>query len=178
MRPEEVHRFWFDETSPEERWKKDPEFDRRIRERFLLIYEAGKQGELFPWRKTPRGRLSEIIVLDQFPRNMFRGSPRAFEADKLALLLSQELVGSGLDRDLSPEEKAFAYMPHMHSESLLIHTEAMRLFSQEGLEDNLRFEVEHRNILLRFGRYPHRNQILGRESTTEEIEFLKTHGGF
>jgi uncharacterized protein (DUF924 family) len=120
--------------------------------------------------------LAEIIVLDQFSRNVWRDTPRAFAQDALALALAQELVARGDDAALPLAQRRFAYMPYMHSESIVVHQEALRLFAQAGLEDNLRFERSHLAILERFKRYPHRNAILGRESTPEELAFLQEPG--
>lgn len=173
---EAVLKFWFEETAHSQWWKKDEEFDRVIAERFSEIYHAASRCELFEWRKSARGRLAEIIVLDQFPRNMYRGSHLSFASDPLALGLSQEAVAIGADRELSQVERSFLYMPYMHSESLKIHEMAVGLFSANGLPGNLDFEMRHKAIIERFGRYPHRNIILGRESTMEEIEFLKEPG--
>ena len=115
-------------------------------------------------------------MLDQFSRNIFRDTPRAFAHDTLALVLAQELVASTQDRSLPLAQRSFAYMPYMHSESLAIHTQAVQLFSQPGLENNLSFELRHQAIIDRFGRYPHRNAILGRTSTAEELTFLSEPG--
>lgn len=169
----EVINFWFSELTPEDWWKKSDELDRLIEKRFLKVHQAAIRGELFDWRNSAEGRLAEIIVLDQFSRNIYRGKPDSFSSDSLALILAQEAVRSGSDEQLSPEQKAFLYMPYMHSESAVIHEEAVRLFSQKGLEGNLDFEHAHFNIIKKYGRYPHRNEILGRQSTQEEIEFLK-----
>ena len=168
--------FWFSECTPEQWFKVDRSFDQLITDRFSSCHEAASRGELFSWRNNPRGRLAEIIVLDQFSRNIYRNRPQAFAQDPLALILSQELVLSGLDQELDVMERAFAYMPYMHSESLLIHDVAIKLFEHPGMAENLRFERAHREIIHRFGRYPHRNKILGRDSTQEEVEFLKTPG--
>jgi uncharacterized protein (DUF924 family) len=131
---------------------------------------------LFAWRATPEGRLAEVLVLDQFSRNVYRDTPRAFAQDALALALAQELVASGQDRSLPLEQRKFAYMPYMHSESLAIHAQATALFAQPGLENNLDFELRHQAIITRFGRYPHRSAILGRTSSAEELAFLSEPG--
>lgn len=174
--PHEILKFWFQELDAKMRFAKDPELDRKIRERYLTIYEDVIAGKTTSWRQTPEGRLAEIIVLDQFSRNMFRDSPRAFAADSLALKLSKEAVMAKADQQLPIEQRAFVYMPYMHSEDPKIHEEAIELFSQKGLEYNLKFEIAHKKIIDRFKRYPHRNQTLGRASTPEEIEFLKEEG--
>lgn len=173
MTSKDIIKFWFEELTPEQWWVKDTKLDQEISERFLNVYQQASQGELFHWRETPHGRLAEVIVLDQFPRNIYRGDFRSFATDALALILAQEAVRTGDDQRLETEKRAFLYLPFMHSESRLIHEEAVKLFSQPGLEYNLDFEIRHKRIIDRFGRYPHRNEILGRKSTTEEIEFLK-----
>jgi uncharacterized protein (DUF924 family) len=123
-----------------------------------------------------RARLAEIIVLDQFSRNMYRDTPQSFAYDVIALVLAQEAVAQGAHRELALPKRSFVLMPYMHSESLLVHEQAMQLFDQPGLEDDLDFERRHKSIIERFGRYPHRNAILGRTSTAEELEFLKQPG--
>jgi uncharacterized protein (DUF924 family) len=172
----DVLNFWFEELSPKQWFEKSDELDKLILDRFLDTHKKAIACELSSYRDTAKGRLAEIIVLDQFSRNIFRDKPEAFMYDSLALALSQEAISIGADKELSTIEKAFLYMPFMHSESLEIHTKALELFDQKGLEDNLKFEQAHYDIIKRFGRYPHRNQILNRASTTEEIEFLKQPG--
>jgi len=172
----EILKFWFEESQPAQWWKKDENFDRAIIARFSDAHRRAACCELFEWRKDPRGRLAEIIVLDQFSRNMFRGSPQSFAHDTLALALAQEAVSVGADQALNAVERSFLYMPYMHSESLEIHAVAVELFRRNGIPGNLEFELKHKAIIERFGRYPHRNGILGRASTPEEIEFLKQPG--
>ncbi|MDZ7919606.1 DUF924 family protein [Rhodoferax sp.] len=168
--------FWFTELSPKQLFAKDTALDEAMRSRFCLTLEAAARCELFAWRATAEGRLAEILVLDQFSRNIFRDTPRAFAQDALALVLAQEMVAGGHEQHLSPKQRAFAYMPYMHSESAVVHAEAVRLFAQPGLENNLNFELRHKAIIDRFGRYPHRNAILGRTSTPEELAFLSEPG--
>lgn len=173
---QDVLNFWFEEIDSRMWFSKDSDFDELIRDRFTDIHNKAKICETFEWRKTADGRLAEIIVLDQFSRNMYRNSSRAFENDHLALALAQEAVRCGDDQKLSPISKAFIYMPYMHSESQKVHEEAVRLFSQPGLEGSLEFELLHKEIIDRFGRYPYRNELLGRASSKEELEFLKLPG--
>lgn len=173
---EEIVGFWFEEIEPSQWWKKDEDFDRSLIRRFSDIHAQAARCELFGWRITPRGRLAEIIVLDQFSRNMFRGSPLSFAYDPLALALAQEAVAASSDEALSPVQRSFLYMPYMHSESLKIHEIAVELFQRNGIKGNLDFELKHKSIIEKFGRYPHRNNILGRASTEDEIEFLKQPG--
>lgn len=168
--------FWFEELNKEQWFVKDPELDQQIRDVFGSLHQMAARCELYPWRQEPRGRLAEIIVLDQFSRNIYRDSAEAFACDPLALGLAQEAINLGLDQELTPTEQSFLYLPFMHSESLAIHDVAMRLYDQEGLEDNLQFEIKHRDIIERFGRYPHRNALLGRTSTEEELAFLQQPG--
>ena len=171
-----VLQFWFDEIEPAQRWKKDPEFDALIRDRFGETHGRAARGELHLWREQAPGALAEVIVLDQFSRNMFRDTAAAFACDALALVLAQEAIRRGLDQELSTGQKSFLYMPFMHSESPYIHEQAVTVFSQPGLEDTLNFELKHKAIIDRFGRYPHRNSMLGRESTAEELAFLQEPG--
>jgi uncharacterized protein (DUF924 family) len=176
MQPQSILHFWFTELNPKQHFAKDAALDEAIRTRFGATLEAAARCELFGWRATPEGRLAEVLVLDQFSRNVYRDTPRAFAQDPLALALAQELLASGQDRSLPVAQRSFAYMPYMHSESALIHEQAVALFSQPGLEDNLRFEHAHKAIIDRYGRYPHRNAALGRSSTAEELAFLSGPG--
>ena len=171
---QDIITFWFDETEPKQWWGKDPEFDDLIRKRFLAVYASACRCELSPWRLQPQGRLAEIIVLDQFSRNLYRDRPEAFAQDSLALALAQEAIAVAADKEIPLERRAFLYMPFMHSESLVVHEQAVKIFSTPGLEKTLEYELKHKAIIERFGRYPHRNSILGRNSTAEELKFLKT----
>jgi uncharacterized protein (DUF924 family) len=171
-----IYDFWFKEISPAQHWKVDPAFDQLIRERFSAVHEQTSRCEFFEWRREPIGRLAEIIVLDQFSRNMYRGTATAFANDPLALALAQEAVAAGADHALTPEERVFMYMPYMHSESKTIHEVAVRLFEANGIQNNIEYERRHKAVIDRFGRYPHRNAILGRTSTEAELGFLKLPG--
>lgn len=168
--------FWFTELTPEQWYKASDHVDHVCRTRFGALHAAAAACELYSWREAPEGRLAEIILLDQFSRNMFRGTPGAFAHDPLALALAQSAIAAGADTGLPPHRRAFFYIPWMHSESALIHDTAVRLFSAPGLEENLDFEYRHKAIIDRFGRYPHRNAILGRTSTPTEIAFLAEPG--
>jgi uncharacterized protein (DUF924 family) len=171
-----ILQFWFHEITPAKWWKVDAEFDRLIVERFSELHARAVCSELFDWRAEPKGRLAEIIVLDQLSRNMYRGTRLAFAADAMALALAQEAVAAKTDFALSPEERVFLYMPYMHSESRLIHEVAERLFKEHAPKSNYEFELRHKAIIDQFGRYPHRNAILGRQSTDEELAFLAQPG--
>ena len=176
MQPQPILHFWFTELTPKHHFAKDAALDEAIRTRFGATLEAATRCELFAWRNTPEGRLAEVLVLDQFSRNVYRDTARAFAHDALALALAQELVASGQDRSLPLAQRSFTYMPYMHSESAVVHAQAIDLFSQPGMEDTLRFELRHKDIIDRFGRYPHRNALLGRISTPEELAFLSAPG--
>ncbi|SFD00324.1 DUF924 family protein [Pseudoalteromonas denitrificans] len=171
-----VLKFWFEEIDSSKWWVKDLAFDQLIKSKFLALHHSAMNCELYEWRKTPKGRLAEIIVLDQFSRNMFRDTPKSFASDSLALVLAQEAIDVKADEALSAIERSFLYIPFMHSESLKIHNVAIDLYKKNGIESNYDFEIKHRDIIEKFGRYPHRNQILSRESTDAEIEFLKQPG--
>ncbi len=171
-----VIEFWFLELKPEQWWVKDPELDQTIKQRFEDYLQAATNRELTMWRDQPRGRLAEVIVLDQFSRNIYRDTPQAFAADEQAVALTLKAIEVGDDQSLTANERSFIYMPLMHSEDPDIHTLAVEVFTRLGNENNLQFELKHKEIIDRFGRYPHRNEILGRESTPEEIEFLKQPG--
>jgi uncharacterized protein (DUF924 family) len=170
MNSEEVLKFWFEEIEPSQHWKKDQEFDQLVRDRFAKVHLAARRCELFGRRTSAEGRLAEIIVLDQFSRNMFRGQPDSFSSDPLALALAQEGISVGADQQLTDQHAAFLYMPFMHSESAMIHEVALEVFAKTN---NVDFKLKHKAIIDRFGRYPHRNEILNRKSTEEEIEFMK-----
>ena len=182
-RPDDVLGFWFGSGAEygkrQKRWfEKDAAFDAEIKRHFLSLYEslAGNR----EWLDAPKTVLARIIVLDQFPRQMFRGNARAFAADPLALEAAKLSVARGYDRDLLPVEKLFVYLPYEHSEVLADQLRACELTEPlaafPDTEDVYRYAVAHRDIIQRFGRFPHRNAILGRVSTPEEIEFLKQPG--
>lgn len=172
IKSEDIYGFWFHEIEPKNWWVKDESFDQLLRDKFLELHAQAMAGELADWRESPKGRLAEIIVLDQFSRNMFRDTAESFASDPLALCLSQVAIAVGDDLKLTELERQFLYMPFMHSESRFIHKQAEQLFKQIP-DHGYDFELKHKVIIDRFGRYPHRNEILGRESTQEEIDFLK-----
>ena len=173
---DDVLHFWFVELQPKDWWKSDKALDAVIAGRFGKTLELAAHGGLATWRQSAGGRLAEVIVLDQFSRNIHRGTAAAFANDALALSLAQDAVAAGIDRELPVEQRRFLYMPYMHSESPSVHEQAMTLFATPGLEQSLGFERRHKAVIDRFGRYPHRNAVLGRESTPAEIEFMKQPG--
>ena len=166
--------FWFKEAGSQAWFEKNADFDQLLTERFSDVLEQAAAAELYTWRSSAQGRLAEIIVLDQFSRNIYRNTPAAFAQDPMALALAQEAVAAGALLELkSIAARNFMLMPYMHSESRLIHQQAEPLFKQHSSDKTYRFELKHKVIVDRFGRYPHRNEILGRTSTVEETEFLK-----
>jgi uncharacterized protein (DUF924 family) len=174
--PQRVLDFWFREIKPVQWWSADPAFDALIRTRFGALHAEAAAGELWAWRgQGAHGRLAEILVLDQFSRNLGRGTLLAFAQDGMALVLAQEAVAGGALAQLNDAERPFLLMPFMHSESRAVHEEALGLFAAHA-PGNLDFERRHKAIVDRFGRYPHRNAVLGRASSDEEIEFLKQPG--
>ena len=186
MKADEVLDFWFGrEDDPgygkiREAWfKKDSEFDRLVRDRFEALYEAAAAGELDDWKEEARSCLALVIVLDQFPRNMYRGDPRSYATDRKAQETAEYAVDHAIDRELPDFQRAFLYMPFMHSEDLEHQRRAVELFGtlQEwGDSDPAHYAVLHMRIVERFGRFPHRNEVLGRPTTLEEAEFLKQPG--
>jgi uncharacterized protein (DUF924 family) len=176
MNAKDVLDFWFSELVPKDWFRKDTALDQEIRNRFAETLRAAAACELFAWRGSDLGRLAEVLVLDQFSRNIYRDTAGAFAQDPLALGLAQQAVALGADKSLTLVQRQFLYMPFMHSESALVHEQAIKLFDQPGLEDSLRFELRHKEIIDQFGRYPHRNAILGRSSTPEELVFLERPG--
>lgn len=167
--------FWFVEHDGKDWFGGSAAFDAKVSSRFMLTLKQAERCELFEWRDTPKGRLAEIIILDQFSRQLYRGSGDAFKNDPLALALAQEAVASGDDMRLSESEQQFLYMPYMHSESMAIQNEGLNLFRK--LSDELyQFQVGHAEVIKRFGRFPKRNQALGRTSTPDEIAYIAERG--
>ncbi len=168
--------FWFRQIDPDQWRVKDAAFDRLLSTRFGSLLGQAAAGELYVWRQTPPGRVAEVIVLDQLSRNIHRHTPRAFAQDAMALALAQEAVAAGHLDGLDVRERIFLLMPYMHSESRLIHVQAESLFRAHTPTENHGFELRHKVVVDRFGRYPHRNALLGRASTDEELAFLKQPG--
>ncbi|MBB1554253.1 DUF924 domain-containing protein [Candidatus Gracilibacteria bacterium] len=173
MMPQDILDFWFSEETKSYWFAKSDEFDNKIREKFFTTWQEAAAGELFAWRKTLEGRLAEIIVLDQFSRNLHRNSPLAFSQDSMAVVLSQEIYQQDNFSELPENQRKFALMPLMHSESRKIHEGVMELFKKYTDSITVEFEARHKAIIDRFGRYPYRNTILNRTSTLKEIDFLK-----
>lgn len=176
MNYNEIIHFWFEELTPDQWFKADEALDLKMTEKYIALHSSVVAGELSYWRIEPMGRLAEILVIDQFSRNIYRDDPKSFIYDPMALVLAQECIRGEYHKNFKPAYRQFLYMPFMHSESKIIHNTALLLFSEKGLEDNLDYELKHKEIIERFGRFPHRNEILGRQSTPEEIEYLKENG--
>jgi uncharacterized protein (DUF924 family) len=170
---DDVLAFWFADS--ERWWRQDPAFDAEIRDRFLALHDAVERGEREEWLETARGALVYVIVLDQFSRNMFRGSARMFQGDARALSAARMAVDCGFDQGLSTDERSFLYMPFMHSENMADQDRSVGLFAS-AVPASLSYAEKHRDIVRRFGRFPHRNALLGRPSTSDELEFLKQPG--
>ena len=168
--------FWFVESGPEKWFVKDDGFDSEIRDRFGSLYRRARDGDLGDWIATPEGCLALVIVLDQFPRNIYRADPRAFATDPHARILLQYALDKGFDKALDARQKQFLYMPLQHSEDRGDHELSVELYAALGDEDVLEYARAHKDIIDRFGRFPHRNEILGRESTAEETAFLTQPG--
>ena len=182
---QEVLDFWFGRASEpgygefrEEWFTKDPEFDRQVRDRFEALYEAAAAGDLDDWKDEARSCLALVILLDQFPRNMFRGDPRSYATDHKAQETAEYALDHALDRELPGFQRTFLYMPFMHSEDLEHQRRSVELFRRLGGSetDSSQYAIRHMEIIERFGRFPHRNEVLGRQTTPEEAEFLTQPG--
>ena len=174
---QDVLEFWFKPEHVALHFDENDEFDNKIRDEFLTTWEAGAEGLLVDWRKSIKGRLAEIIVLDQFSRNLFRNDIRTYTQDKMAIALAQEVLLHPEYDTLSKDEKKYILLPFMHSESLELHDWAGKYFEELGDESTLYFEKAHRAILEKFGRYPYQNEDLARKSTAEEDKFLEEKAG-
>ncbi|WP_027546979.1 DUF924 family protein [Bradyrhizobium sp. WSM2254] len=176
IEPAGILAFW--REAGRERWYKHSEaFDAEVRRRFLALWQKAAAGELASWEASDDGALALVIVLDQFPRNMFRGDPRTFSSDALAREIARRAIARGADRRIDPALLEFLYMPFMHSEHLPDQLHCIALFQDADNAENLKYAREHADIIRRFGRFPHRNRVLGRPTTEEEQAFLD-NGGF
>ncbi len=164
--------FWFQEIDPKFWFAKDEDFDRHLAMRFGADVEHALAGGLLLWEDRPEARLALILLLDQFPRNLYRDTAKAFAGDARALALTLDAMARGWDRELPPPERQFLYMPLMHAEDAAIQGKSVAAFTALGDEDSLNYAIRHKRIICRFGRYPHRNDALGRPSTPEEKAFL------
>jgi uncharacterized protein (DUF924 family) len=178
MTPDEVLRFWFGELRPAQWFKADAVLDAEIARRFENVHRVLASRVPDDWRATGRDILAAVIVLDQFPRNMFRETPRAFATDAVALAIAEEAVERRLDEALTTEERKFLYLPFEHAEDRSTQARSVALFEALGEPSAVDYARRHRDIIERFGRFPHRNAILGRASTADELEFLKEPGSW
>ena len=174
--PHDVLSFWFDELSPQDWFEPPPGLDEQCDRRFRLTHLALSRMVDAQWRESAASRLAAIIVLDQLPRNIYRGSPLAFATDALARREAHLALEAGADRQLTVKQRAFLYLPFEHSENLVDQTNSVRLFTALGDADHLNFAIRHCEIIRKFGRFPHRNAILGRASTPDEVAFLSQPG--
>lgn len=170
--------FWFSDAVSKLWYNSTPEFDRQLRDDYQALWEQASRGELADWAETPQGSLALVIMLDQFPLNMFRGTARSYSSEAQSRDIARAAIERGFDKKLAPEQRSFMYMPFMHSENLADQLYAIELFEGAGLESNLRFARHHHAIVERFGRFPHRNQALGRESSQAEKEYLESSESF
>lgn len=178
MTPGDLVDFWFSEYSRQYWFSSTPEYDREVHSRFEPLWEQGRDGQLADWEETATGALALVILLDQLPLNMFRGRPQGFASEAQSQEVADRAIVRGLDAALTDEQKAFLYLPFMHSESLVDQDRSVSLFEQAGLDDNVKWARHHREIVRRFGRFPHRNAILGRESTPGELQWLASSAGY
>lgn len=177
---QEILHFWFEELDSQQWFQQSDSVDEEIRERFAVTYDMASDGLCNHWSVDAHGSLALILVLDQFSRHIFRNSPKSFESDERALLIAKQALQKDFDQRVSSEKRSFLYLPFQHSEALVDQKKSVELFAamaEENPEGHL-FAKRHLVPIEKFGRFPHRNKILGRESTEEEIEFLKTHKGF
>lgn len=178
IEPQDVLKFWFSPKMRENWFTKSDDIDNEIREKFAVAYADARAGKLESWKQQPESALALTILYDQFPRNMFRGSPRSFESDGLALDVAMQALDHDFDRQLSADERQFFYLPFMHSENLDHQRRCVELYERLGDQYSLGFARDHHNIIEQFGRFPHRNKVLGRATTEDEADFLKEHAGF
>jgi uncharacterized protein (DUF924 family) len=172
-----VLNFWFNDTTPSQWFTKDPAFDALLRQRFLELTNRATAGELDPWSETPQNALALLLLLDQFPRQLWRNNAKAFAGDPQALALSLQALDRGwVEAEPAQARRQFWLMPLMHSEELAVQEASLPLFSQFVDERTADFARRHRDVIARFGRFPHRNAALGRQSSAAELAFLQTPG--
>ncbi len=174
----ELLAFWFSEAVRERWFDSTPEFDAALRTRYEALWPAASRGELADWEGTPEGALALVILLDQFPLNMFRGQAASFSTEAAARRVAERAIARGFDQRLNDAQRLMLYLPYMHSESPADQARSVALFEAAGLTDSLKWARHHRDIVARFGRFPHRNAILGRESTAEEAAWLASEEAF
>jgi uncharacterized protein (DUF924 family) len=176
--PVEVLTFWFTEPTPLLWFNSNQNFDQTLQKQFFATYHAAATQQLRDWEQAPTSAVALVIVLDQFPLNMFRGQPDSFATEAAARAIAERAIARGFDSELKPLERLFLYLPFMHSEALADQERSVKLFETLGMEDSTRFAHHHRDLIRRFGRFPHRNAILGRDSTPEELAYLASPEAF
>lgn len=176
--PIEIITFWFSERGKPFWYNSTPEMDAELREKYSDLFHAAMKDELAPWQDTPEGALALIIVLDQFPLNMYRGQAESFSGEATSRKVAEAAIAQGFDAQLTDEQKSFMYLPYEHSEELVDQDRSVDLFTQAGITEGLKWAEHHRGIVRRFGRFPHRNDMLGREYTPEEEEYMNTEDAF
>ena len=175
---QEILDFWFSDEVRKLWYNSTPQFDALLRERFLPLWQKASRGELDHWQENAAGCLALVIVLDQFPLNMFRSEAQSFATEAQSREVAKLAIDQSFDQALEAKQRAFLYTPFMHSETLVDQQRALELFDQPGLEGHLRFARHHHGIIEKFGRFPHRNQVLGRDSSAAEIEYLNSKEAF
>jgi len=178
MSPDDVLEFWFSEIDSKNWFNSTPEFDAQLKARFESVYLSAIENELKDWEATPKGCLALVIVLDQFPLNMYRGQARSFDGESKSREVARHAIEKIFDKEIPKEQLAFLYLPFMHSEDLDDQNQSVQLYENAGLRQNLRYAIHHREIVRKYGRFPHRNKILGRESTEAEIAYLNSDEAF
>lgn len=175
---DELLSFWFSPPMQSHWFRSTPQLDEQIRSRFEGLWQRAAQGQLRHWEQTARGALALVILLDQLPLNMYRGQARSFSTEPLSREVAQRALARGFESELEPQQQAFLFMPFMHSERLQDQDRAVALFEAAGLKDNLKWARHHREVVRRFGRFPHRNAVLGRTDTDEERAYLASEDAF
>ena len=174
----DINNFWFAEDTRPLWFNSTADFDQQIRQQFETTWLQGQDGELHHWESHVEGLLALILLYDQFPLNMYRGMPKSFATESLARDCAAIAIKNQWDKQLDLSQRAFLYLPYMHSESTQDQDLSLQLFSSEGMENNLRWAQHHRDLIYRFGRFPHRNKILGRVNTNEELQYLSSKSAF
>lgn len=174
----EIIDFWYSDSMRSYWFSSTPELDKKIRERYEHVWIKSSKGEYDDWKNTPEGSLALVIVLDQFPLNMFRGEAKSFQTEKKAIEVALSAINRGFDEKLEKDRLSFLFMPLMHSENIDHQELSVKFYKKHKLKDNIRFAEHHRDIVRKYGRFPHRNQILGRESSKLEIEYLNSENAF
>lgn len=178
INPSTIIDYWFSEENQQYWFASTPEIDTQMREKFNDLWESAKRGELDDWKNSAEGCLALCIVLDQLPLNMFRGTAKSFSTEQQSIEIAKHAIEKDFDQQINKERRAFLYMPLMHSENLEDQDLSVSLFEKAGLEGNSRFAKHHRELIKTYGRFPHRNEVLGRENTTEETDYLNSKQAF